>query len=87
MKKYSKKLTRSEVERHFIYIIQKYRDLFPKTGELFKIRIKKLELQKTIDNKNRIWLGEEAFRGLKVGDIVEITKNSDGSFTIEVVRK
>lgn len=85
MKSYLRKLTPTEVKRHYIYIAKDYRDMFPKIGKPFKVWVNGEKIEVKLDAGGRIWLGYKAFEDLKPSDTVELTRNPDGTFSIEAV--
>ncbi|RLI44809.1 hypothetical protein DRO69_06535 [Candidatus Bathyarchaeota archaeon] len=85
MKSYLRKLTPTEVKRHYIYVTTDHRDILPKMGEPFKIWINEEKMEAKLDAQGRIWLDWRAFEDLKSGDTVELIRNPDGTFSLEAV--
>lgn len=83
---YERKLSRTEAKRHFIYVDEKHRDLFPPQRRKFNILVKNQKVEATIDSQWRIWaaLFWDDLPSFEEGDTIVISKNRDGSFMVEV---
>ncbi|MEM2144251.1 MAG: hypothetical protein QW279_02740, partial [Candidatus Jordarchaeaceae archaeon] len=83
---YKRKLTPSEVKRHFIYVEKEYRCMFPPPGKEFEIIIKKEKINVKTDSRWRIWaaLFWDDLPSFHVGDVIVFSKNPNDVFKIEV---
>lgn len=82
-----RKLTPTEVNRHFIRIEKKYRDIFPSAGEAFKIVVEKEKLKVTIDKQGRIWASKrKSLAKFNEGDTIIFSKKSDDTFNVSIER-
>ena len=85
MKKvYEKKLAPSESSRHYVRILEEYRDLFPLPYSHFSIKINDEIVDVTLDASYRIWIGAfwKKLPTFKMGDTIIFTKEDDGYYTV-----
>lgn len=83
-----KKLTRSELDRHYIRINKRDRSQFPPAGVPFTAIIGKTKIEMIIDKYDRIYTQYRLWNAvgepldIDEGDIIMFSKNPDGTFTI-----
>ncbi|MEM3827972.1 MAG: hypothetical protein QXP36_01975 [Conexivisphaerales archaeon] len=82
---YRRKLTPSEVDRHFIYIDEEHRSMFPPPGKKFDLIVRHQRITVKIDSHWRIWAASfwDDLPKLEVGDVVIFSKNLNGSLKLE----
>lgn len=82
---YVRKLKLSEVERRFIYIEAKYREMFPPPKYPFKLIVDNEEFEVCLDSYGRVWGAPfwDKLSNVKIGDKIVITMNEDGSYTLK----
>jgi len=87
-KEYKRKLSRTEAKRHYVYIEKKFADLFPPSGEVFKILVGKERLEVLIDRQQRIWAAmfRDSLPHFNEGDTVIFSKKQDGSYAVSIER-
>lgn len=83
---YRRKLRPTEAKRHYITISKEYRDVFPPSGEIFKIIVNNENIDVTIDKSNRIWaaLFWDRLPHFEEGDTIVFSKNPDDSFNVSM---
>ena len=84
---YRRKLYRTEAKRYFIYVDENHRDIFPLQRKKFSILVKNQKVEEAaIVFQWRIWdaLFWDDPPSFEEGDTIVISKNSDGSFTVDV---
>ena len=55
MNYYRKVLSPIESQRHFVYVTNQARDMFPAIGEIFVLSVGKNEVNAKLDKQGRIW--------------------------------
>jgi len=84
---YKRKLTPTEVKRHFIRVGKKYLDIFPSAGEAFKIVVEEEKLRVTMDKRGRIWASKrKGLAKFSEGDTIIFSKKSDDTFNVSIER-
>jgi hypothetical protein len=87
---FCKKLTRSELDRHYIRVNKRDRPLFPPAGVPFTAIVGKTRIEMIIDKYDRIYIQYRFWDSLREpldieeGDTMVFSKNPDGTFTISV---
>jgi len=80
---YTIRFTKTERERHFIYINHRFRNYFPPTYGKFNLKIGKNSTSANIDKKNRLWLRKSnKLINWSSGLLTTIEKNPNGSFSL-----
>lgn len=77
-------LTAMEAKRHYIYIKAEHRGMFPPVGEKFEVIVENDKSEVSVDTEDRIWasLFWDHLSIFEKGQVVIMTKNRDGSFTV-----
>jgi hypothetical protein len=83
---YKRKLTPSEARRHFIYVDEEHRSMFPPPGKEFEIIVKNQKIKVKVDSQWRIWaaLFWDYLPSFQVGDVIVISKTPNGVLKIAV---
>jgi hypothetical protein len=86
-KQYRRKLSRTEANRHFVYI-ESHSDLFPPPEKIFKILVGKDKMEVKLDKRHRIWASIfwDCLPHFSEGDTIIFSKNNNRSFTVNVER-
>ena len=73
---FTRKISKSEHQRKFIYFNKKYEKYLPPPGEKFQATINDRKIDVCFDLESRIWLGSKYFENIfhfEVNQILEIT--------------
>lgn len=85
--KYTRKLSKSEKERNFIYIDKNYREMFPPANLPFTLTFNNHNFSVTMDGMFRIWSGRFVSKmSLRNATHIEIEKNDQtDSFLLKII--
>ncbi len=89
---YSRKISRAEAKEDFIFVLKNKLSFFPPIGNTFKLVIDELSKEVKVESYPCTCRGPDRphehyfirWEGLKTGDKVEITKNSENKYNLQI---
>ncbi|MGB9978685.1 hypothetical protein [Methanobacterium sp.] len=92
---YSRKISRAEAQKDFIFILKNKLSFFPELGEKFELSENDLTRDVTVNSYPCTCRGPDrphehyfiSWEGLEAGDKIEITRDSEGKYNLHVQYK